>query len=135
MRLLLGFYALALVISINLLFQEKTLKQSKEDGSEIYQDFCVQCHLNNGQGVSGIFPPLNNSDYLLNDIDRSIAAIKYGLSGPITVNDDDYDGLMVSQGLDDEEIADVMNFILGSWENESDEFITTKRVSSIIKKN
>ncbi len=135
MRLLLGLYALALVFSINLLFQEKTLKQSKEDGSEIYQDFCVQCHLNNGQGVSGVFPPLSNSDYLLNDIDRSIAAIKYGLRGPITVNDDDYDGVMVSQGLDDEEIADVMNFILGSWENESDEFITTKRVSSIPKKN
>lgn len=135
MRLLLGFYALALVISINVLFQEKTLKQSKEDGSEIYQDFCVQCHLNKGQGVSGVFPPLSDSDYLLNDIDRSIAAIKYGLRGPITVNDDDYDGVMVSQGLDDEEIADVMNFILGSWENESDEFITTKRVSSITKKN
>lgn len=135
MRLLLGFYALALVISINLLFQEKTLEQSKKDGNEIYQDFCVQCHLNKGQGVSGVFPPLSDSDYLLNDIDRSIAAIKYGLKGPITVNDDDYDGVMASQGLDDEEIADVMNFILGSWENESDEFITTKRVTSITKKN
>ena len=40
------------------LFQEKTKAESIEAGAEIYQDFCVQCHLTNGKGVSGAFPPL-----------------------------------------------------------------------------
>ena len=71
--------------------------------------------MDKGQGVPGNFPPLANSDYL-NDIDQSIHAIKYGLKGPIKVNGKPYNSNMISQGLDDEEIADVMNYILRSWE-------------------
>ena len=38
------------------------------------------------------------------------------LRGPITVNGENYNSIMVSQGLDDEEISDVVNYILNSWE-------------------
>ena len=37
----------------------------------------------------------------------SIRGLKYGLSGPIIVNGEEYDGVMQDQGLDDDEIADV----------------------------
>ena len=40
---------------------------------------------------------------------------------------------MINQGLDDEEIADVMNYILNQWGNESNEIITPNRVSGISK--
>ena len=40
---------------------------------------------------------------------------------------------MAYQGLDNEEIADVMNFILNKWGNESREIITPNRVSGISK--
>ena len=33
---------------------------------------------------------------------------------------------MINQGLDDEEIADVMNYILNQWGNNSKEIITPK---------
>ncbi len=131
MKLFLGIYTLILIVGIHLVFQEKTLEQSISDGKEIYQDFCVQCHLPKGQGVSGVFPPLNQSDYLMDDIDRSIAAVKYGLKGPIRVNGENYNGVMVGQGLYDDEVADVMNYILHSWDNKSTEFITEKRVTAI----
>ena len=36
------------------------------------------------------------------------AGVKYGLRGEITVNGKTYNSVMVSQGLDDEEIADVI---------------------------
>ena len=63
-----------------------------------------------GGGVPEINPPLANSDYLFEDIDRSIRNVKYGLSGPIIVNDEEYNAVMLNNGLDDEEIADVMIF-------------------------
>lgn len=115
------------------LFQNKTKAESIEAGAEIYQDFCVQCHLTNGKGVSGVFPPLQSSDYLLENVDLSIAGIKYGLKGKIIVNEEEYDGVMNNQGLDEEEIADVMNYILNQWGNSSDDFVTQELVSQIQK--
>ena len=113
-------------------YQQKPLKQSLVDGEEIYMDFCMQCHMTNGEGVPGTFPPLANSDYLDN-IDKTIYALKFGLKGPITVNGKPYNSVMVSQGLDDEEIADVTNYILRNWGNNTEEIITEERIASIQK--
>ena len=132
MKLFFSFISIATIIQFIWLQQNKPLKESITRGNEIYNDFCVQCHLDNGEGVAGIFPPLSNSDYLLNNIRESIYGIKYGMEGPITVNGELYDGIMVSQGLDNEEIADVMNYILNSWENSyNNEIITPSLVNEI----
>ena len=40
---------------------------------------------------------------------------------------------MINQGLENEEIADVMNYIINSWENNLKIKITEKRVSQVIK--
>lgn len=114
------------------LYQQKPLAQSITDGEEIYIDFCMQCHMTNGEGVPGAFPPLANSDYLL-DIEKTIYALKFGLKGPITVNGKAYNSVMASQGLDDEEIADVMNYILRNWGNETEEVITEEKVTLVLK--
>ena len=131
MKLFICSYFLFLFLQFISLQQSKPIEESIADGEEIYQDFCLQCHLSNGEGVSGIYPPLANSDYLFDDIDRSIRNVKYGVSGPIIVNDDEYNGVMINNGLDDEEVADVMNYILNSWGNKSDEIITKERISQV----
>jgi len=131
MKVLLGLMGLLILFEGTWLFQNKPLKQSIADGEEIYQDFCLQCHLDTGKGVSGVSPPLVESDYLMNNIDLSIRGVKYGLSGPIVVNGEEYDGVMQNQGLDNEEIADVMNYILNSWGNKSTDMITEERVANI----
>lgn len=133
MKILVLTYLLSLGIFFNYLFQNKTKKESIKAGSEIYQDFCVQCHLSTGIGVFGVFPPLKASDYLLENTNLSIAGIKYGLKGKIIVNNEEYDGLMIRQGLDNEEVADVMNYILNEWGNETTDFITPNQVSEIPK--
>ena len=131
MRLFVGIIGLFIIYEGTWLYQKKPLEQSIADGKEIYNDFCVQCHLDNGEGVSGVFPPLAKSDYLLNNIEMSIRGLKYGLSGTIVVNGEEYDGVMQNQGLDNLEIADVMNFILNNWGNESKEIITENQVANI----
>ena len=70
--------------------------------------------MDNGQGVPGSFPPLAKSDYLKN-IDQSIHAIKFGLKA-LTKNGKSYNSNMTTLLPDDEEIADVMNYILRSCE-------------------
>ncbi len=131
MKLFIGIIGLFIIYEGTWLYQKKPLEQSIADGKEIYNDFCVQCHLDNGEGVSGIFHPLARSDYLINNVELSIRGIKYGLNGPILVNGEEYDGVMQDQGLDDLEIADVMNFILNNWGNESKEIITENQVANI----
>ena len=133
MKYLLSVYCIGIFIFLNYMQQEKPLKQSVLDGEEIYQDFCLQCHLDNGKGVENTFPPLAKSDYLQNNIEASIRGIKYGLRGEITVNGKIYNGVMVNQGLDEEEVADVMNYILNSWGNKARGQITIAQVLEVQK--
>uniref|UniRef100_UPI004048E596 c-type cytochrome n=1 Tax=Mariniflexile sp. TaxID=1979402 RepID=UPI004048E596 len=51
-----------------------------ERGHGIYTDFCMSCHLPNGDGVESVYPPLANSDYLLKNREASIRGIKFGQS-------------------------------------------------------
>ena len=132
MKFFVTFYFIFIFNICLSLFTKKPLQESLLDGQEIYKDFCAQCHLEDGKGVKGIYPPLAKSDFL-KDINRTISSIKYGLKGPITVNGEDYNSIMVSQGLDDEEISDVVNYILNSWGNSSKELITEEIVTSIKK--
>ena len=95
----------------------------------------MSCHLPSGEGIIGTFPPLANSDYLMEKRAESISSIKFGLSGEITVNGTKYNGFMSSLGLTDDEIADVMNYITNSWGNKNDKIITLEEVSNIKKIN
>lgn len=95
--------------------QNTPLEASIKRGREIYNDFCSSCHLPSGKGIGKTYPPLAPSDYLMNNRTASIKAIKYGLKGEITVNGQKYNGFMAPMGLDDNEIADVMNYITNSW--------------------
>ena len=107
------------------------IQESMQRGAEVYNDLCVTCHLPDGKGVPKSFPPLANSDYLMNNRAKSIKAIKYGLSGEIEVNGEIYDMPMAALGLTDTEVADVMNYITNSWGNNNSSLITEKEVSEI----
>ena len=130
MKLLFSILSVVFISISSLFYQQKPLEESIADGAEIYTDFCVQCHLASGQGVANTFPPLAQSDYL-NDIEKSVKALKYGLKGPIQVNGETYNSVMAYQGLDDEEIADVLNYILRNWGNQTDTIVTEAYVSQI----
>jgi nitrite reductase (NO-forming) len=83
-----------------------------------YTSVCQACHMQDGSGIEGAFPPVANSDYLNENPDRGISAIVHGLSGEITVNGETYDGVMPRQNLTSEEVANVTTYILNSFDNE-----------------
>jgi len=118
----------------NAVSQEDKLQQSIKRGKEVYADMCATCHMPNGKGVPKVYPPLANSDYLMENRKASIQAIKYGLRGKIVVNGVEYKGIMSNLGLYEDEVADVMNYITNSWGNKNPEMITEEEVKAIEKK-
>ncbi|TMM29066.1 cytochrome c [Polaribacter aestuariivivens] len=141
MRIVIGFILLFFMIfsfkskeeKNSYIQQDSKLLQSIKRGKEVYLDMCVTCHLPNGEGKRKIYPPLAKSDYLMEKREESIKAIKYGLKGKIIVNGVTYKRRMSKPGLDNDEIADVMNYITNSWGNKSDTIITEKEVENISK--
>ncbi len=88
-------------------------------GKNVYAANCAACHQANGQGLTGAFPPLAESDYLKGDRKKVLGAAMFGLSGPITVNGVEYNGVMPSLGhLSDEDLAAALTYVFGSWGND-----------------
>ena len=117
-------------------FQKKPkidLAASSERGKEIYLRNCVSCHMDQGEGLEGIFPPLANSDYLLADKKRAIKQTLYGVTGEMTVNGKVYNGEMNGFDITDEEMSDLMNYIYNSFGNKAG-VITPEEVKAVRKK-
>lgn len=108
----------------------ETAAERNEYGKEVYDAVCQACHMKDGSGIEGAFPPVANSDYLNENPERGVSAVVHGLSGEITVNGETYNGVMPSQNLTDEEVANVITYILNSFDNEGGE-ITPEDVERI----
>ncbi len=93
-----------------------------ERGEKIYAEKCLMCHQQGGQGAPPVFPPLAGSDWMAGDRERTIKVLCEGLSGPITVLKQTYNGVMPAQVLDDEQVADVLTYVAGSWGNKAGAF-------------
>jgi mono/diheme cytochrome c family protein len=145
MKLFLSMAALTLLLGCNSNIKQrasasilksdakKELIASIERGGMVYTDFCMQCHMANGKGIPGTFPPLATSNWLTEKRTESIHAVKFGQSGEIVVNGESYNGVMIPMGLSDEEIADVLNYIMNSWGNRQEKMVTALEVGEIQK--
>ena len=90
------------------------------NGKALYEAKCKVCHMENGEGVTGAFPPLAKSDYLFNNLAEAVAGVIDGQTGEITVNGTVYNTVMPPNVLTDQEATDVMNYVLNSWDNTHD---------------
>lgn len=91
------------------------------DGKEVYDQNCIACHMEDGQGLEGVFPPLANSDYLLADPIRALKQAQNGSKEEMIVNGVKYDDEMPPQSISNEETVDVVNYILNAWGNDGGE--------------
>ncbi len=87
-------------------------------GKDVYTKTCQPCHQADGKGLPEAFPPLAGSDYLLEDLPRAIQQVIHGSNGEITVNGEVFNGIMPPQVLNDQEITDVLNYVLNTWGND-----------------
>lgn len=80
----------------------------------LYQQHCAACHLPDGAGVPGAFPPLaGRVDAIAADPSGRrylVAVISKGLTGALDVDGTTYQGVMPAQsGLSDEQVAQLLN--------------------------
>ncbi|WP_028356976.1 copper-containing nitrite reductase [Brackiella oedipodis] len=95
----------------------KNKDEQIEFGKRVYVNNCQACHQADGQGIANVFPPLANSDFLNADHKRATEIVMHGFNGAITVNGHHYDAVMPALQLNDEDVANVVTFLLNSWDN------------------
>ena len=97
--------------------QDKNLQESMKRGKEVYTLHCQNCHMENGQGMEGVNPPLAKTTYL-KDTKKNIDIILNGQTGEVVVNGKKYNAIMNPLNyLDDKQVADVLNYVRNSWGN------------------
>jgi nitrite reductase (NO-forming) len=90
-------------------------------GKQIFMQTCFVCHQINGEGIPAQIPPLAKSDFLMQDLERSIRIVLQGRSGETVVNGKTFNGTMVPLNtLSDDEIANVLTYVRNSFGNSGD---------------
>lgn len=107
--------------------KQKKIRELFPRGHELYTTICQSCHGADGNGVAGVAPPLNNSEWVTGNPAALLSITLYGLKGPVTVAGKTYTeqqvgempGIGTNQQLTDEDIAVVLSYIRKSWQNSS----------------
>ncbi|MEQ1746974.1 MAG: cytochrome c [Saprospiraceae bacterium] len=91
-----------------------------QEGERLYRVHCANCHLDEGQGLGALIPPLVGADdYLQTNRDRLPCILKYGLQDTITVRDIRYAEAMPGvPTLSAVQITNILNFVNTNWGNQ-----------------
>ncbi|MEO1435162.1 MAG: cytochrome c [Bacteroidota bacterium] len=91
-----------------------------EQGRRLYELNCQNCHLEDGEGLRGLIPPLAESDFWAADPASMACWIAYGMEGEIVVNGKTYNQPMPGvENLTPTQIANIINFVGNAWGNET----------------
>jgi glucose/arabinose dehydrogenase/mono/diheme cytochrome c family protein len=89
-----------------------------------YYPTCGNCHGKSGAGTAGLAPALAGASWVTGPPEWLGRIILQGISGPIEVNGEQWDGVMPPHGhleaLDDETLAGLMTYMRRSWGNKAD---------------
>ncbi|MFG6447004.1 c-type cytochrome [Roseateles sp. BYS180W] len=92
-------------------------------GAALFANQCAACHQAQGQGLSGVFPPLAGSEWVLGPPQVLAAILTYGISGSLQVKGQTYQGAMPAFGhLKDEELLALATHLRSSWGNQAAPF-------------
>lgn len=110
-----GVFLLIVGVKLNLSAQD-LLK-----GKKIYETRCLVCHQADGGGVPNMNAPLDGATNVVgNDIARMVRIIKKGYNEKVALDGFYYSNAMTANpDLSDEEIANVLTYIRGSWSNKA----------------
>ena len=94
-----------------------------QSGERLYKANCANCHMDNGEGLGALIPPLANSDYLSRYRDQLPCLIRYGLADSILVNGKPYVEKMAGlPNLSEVAIVNILNYINNAWGNKNGVF-------------
>lgn len=124
---LLSIIGVTLIISVPLLSnaQDATPAATEEEmvqrGASIYYTVCVACHQVDGNGIPGVYLPLNQGGVInLDDPELFIYTVLYGRGGMPRFN----------TTYSDEDIASIVTFVRQEWDNDSGP-VTAEEVAAV----
>jgi len=94
---------------------------SRTAGYQIYRNLCATCHGFDGQGITGLAPPLKSSEFIEGNSKKLALIILHGLQGPVHVNGKLYElngvmpGLANNNAYDDRDIANIISYIQNAF--------------------
>lgn len=95
----------------------------RNQGRALYAEHCLSCHMDNGEGLGELFPPIRNSDYIIKNKSDLACLIRHGISGTLAVNGKTYNGQMAgNKQLTDVEVANLVHYILVDMNNEESSY-------------
>lgn len=95
------------------------IPSTRDYGKELYEEKCANCHGIEGNGLQQLYPPIKNSDYLINNQEKLACLIRFGQKGPITVNGVGFNQSMPPQALlSDIDIYNIINYISKNIDNQ-----------------
>jgi mono/diheme cytochrome c family protein len=88
-------------------------------GAGIYRDQCAGCHMTQGEGVAGVFPPLKGNEIAqARDPETLLHLMLAGDKSVVTsARPSGFAMPAFDWKLDDAEIADLANYVRGAWGN------------------
>ena len=91
----------------------------RNQGKSLYNKHCQSCHMENGQGLGALMPPVANSDYVRDHSQELACLIRNGISGKITVNGVTYNSEMPgNRQLTEVEVNNLIHFLLVDFNNQ-----------------
>ena len=89
------------------------------NGKKLYTQHCSNCHMENGEGLGKLIPPLKNSDFLFANMGLSAQMIVNGYEAPIVVNGTEYNQPMPgNKNLNPTEVIEILTYISNAWGND-----------------
>lgn len=84
-------------------------------GEQLYLTHCANCHQVNGTGLAQLYPPLHPSDFVDKRFPEVVCLIRFGISGPMEVNQKIFNQPMPGiPQLSELEIAEILTYIYNS---------------------
>lgn len=101
-------------------------------GRSKYEQVCINCHMADGRGTPGVFPPLTAGSLATSDVvDLPIGIVLHGMRGPIDIGGETIESVMQPWGLlPDRDIAAILTYVRQSWGNSASP-VSTEQVADV----
>jgi len=108
-----------IILATCLLFLLSCEETKYAQGKKLYTIACESCHMEDGQGLQGIIPPLAQADYLREHQEDLVSIITKGIADTIMVN-----GILYAQPMEGistltpVQTTNIINYINTAWGND-----------------
>jgi cytochrome c551 len=114
----LGFLIVLIIASSCRSKADVEFEQYYNQGEILYTTYCSNCHQKDGSGLALLYPPLNKSDFMDQNLDAVLCIMRNGKSAPTVVNGKTYVQPMRGvTALTDLDVAEIATYIYNTWDH------------------